>query len=121
MGQKLGTRGGEAAMMAYFKQRAPQAMPRQHCLGNHGVLDGRFGVAFEHDRGCFISYAHHERIVVGGNRARLIVAKRGEDGYLCVAERERVAGAERTHADVEIGGLMEQGVVGAEDGVVPDP
>ena len=63
----------------------------------------------------------NERVVVGGFGAGPIVAKGREDGDLGGSEGEGIAGAEGTDADVEIGGFVEQGVVGAEAGVVADP
>ena len=62
-----------------------------------------------------------QRVVVGGFKAGLVVGERREDADLRAAQGERVAGAERADADMEIGGLVEQRVVSAEAGVVADP
>ncbi len=115
-GEEFGTRGGDAAVMAYFEQSA-----RKAGLGQHGLLDGGFGVAFEHHGRGAVGHVQDQRVVVGGFGAGLVVAEGREDGDLGCSEGEGVAGAERAQADVEIGGLVEQGVVGAEAGVVAHP
>ena len=43
-GEELGARGSDAAVVAHLEQRALQAG-----LGEHGVFDRGFGIAFKHD------------------------------------------------------------------------
>jgi hypothetical protein len=88
-GQELRARGGEAAVMAGFQERAGEAG-----LGQHGLLDGGFGIAFEKNGCCAVSGVQDERIVVGWLGAGLIRGERGEHGDLRGAEVECVSGME---------------------------
>ena len=54
-----------------------QALAGKIGVGDHGVFDGGFGVAFEQDGGLAVGDAEDERIVVGGRGAGLEVAQDG--------------------------------------------
>ena len=102
--------------MADLEQRALQAG-----LGEHGIFGGRLGIAFEHDGGCAVGHVEHERVVVSGGGAGLVIGEGCENSNLGCAEGECVAGVEGANTDVEAGGFVEQFVVWTVAGIVADP
>jgi hypothetical protein len=115
-GEELGPGGSKAAVMAHFEQGAGEVGSKEH-----GLFNGRFGIAFEEDRCLSIGEAQDQRIVIHGGRSGLISASGGEDGDMSEAELRCIACKERACLEVQVGGLTEERVVGGEMWIVADP
>ncbi len=114
--QKLRPCRRNAAVMPHFEQSARKILLRQH-----GLLDGRLRVALQHHRSRAVGQVQHQRIVVRGLGAGLIIAKRRQHVHLCAAEGKRIAGAKAAYPHMQCRRLGQQSVVDRDVRIISHP